>query len=381
MDLMERFVGVVDDIVAADPAYLADGGHLREFNQQMTRLLGVQIRSIGEFDQWDAGAADGAKNSADWISTEFKEPVKESRRRIKHARALRNLPIVAEALMEGKINEAHLDLFVAVHNSPIKDALTKDQELLVDQAATKNFGEFHQDLEYYKQSVDPEGAEANAAAQRDRRAVYLAPVSDGMHVGRISLDPISGTIVANELDRLESELFDADWAEAKARLGRDPRVDELSRTPAQRRADALVEMAVRSRTAPAGGRRPEPRFSVLIGYDKLHDHICELENGIVVTPGTVYEWLDRAYFERVVFQPNGRVEVSETARFFTGATRRAIEIRDRRCTHPFCNEPVERCQGDHIQEWSKDGKTTQENGQLLCSFHNRLRNQRPPPDD
>ncbi|MFZ0249420.1 MAG: HNH endonuclease signature motif containing protein, partial [Acidimicrobiales bacterium] len=31
---------------------------------------------------------------------------------------------------------------------------------------------------------------------------------------------------------------------------------------------------------------------------------------------------------------------------------------------------------DHIQTWADGGETTQDNGRLLCGFHNRLRNQR-----
>jgi hypothetical protein len=140
-------------------------------------------------------------------------------------------------------------------------------------------------------------------------------------------------------------------------------------------------MAIRSATAPADGRRPAPLISFFMGYEQMHGYICQTANGTVVTPGTIYEWLDRAYFERIIFEPKGRVDVSETARFFTGATRRALEVRDRRCTHPFCSEPIERCQGDHIKMASEGGPTTQENGRLLCAFHNRLRNQRPPPGD
>ena len=89
--------------------------------------------------------------------------------------------------------------------------------------------------------------------------------------------------------------------------------------------------------------------------------------------------------ERAVFAPGKRVECSVTARFFTGATRRAIELRDQVCQHPYCDRPVEQCQADHIVEYGAGGLTTQENGRLLCGFHNRQRNQRrherPPPDE
>ncbi len=80
-----------------------------------------------------------------------------------------------------------------------------------------------------------------------------------------------------------------------------------------------------------------------------------------------------------MFKPDRRVEVSATARLFTGATRRAIELRDRECTHPYCDRPACDCEVDHILPHAAGGLTVQENGRVLCAFHNRLRNQRPPP--
>ena len=211
--------------------------------------------------------------------------------------------------------------------------------------------------------------------------MYLVKSFHDVWLGRMVLDPISGSIVASELERLERRMFKADWAEANERLGRRPRLSELIRTPGQRRSDALVEMATRSRSEPADGRRPAPLFTVLVGWETLHGRICELSDGTVLAPGTLMPWLDGAYLERVVFGPDDRVDVSTTSRLFSGATRRAIEVRDRECTHPCCDVPGSRCQADHIQPWAEGGPTTQENGRLLCPSHNRSRNCRPPPDD
>ncbi len=111
----------------------------------------------------------------------------------------------------------------------------------------------------------------------------------------------------------------------------------------------------------------------------MHGRICELENGTVLAPSALTPWLDSAYFERAIFSLGNRVDVSVRARLFSGGTRRAIELRDRMCTHPHCYEPAESCQVDHIETWAEGGQTTQENGRLLCGFHNRLRNQRERP--
>ncbi|MGH9278895.1 MAG: HNH endonuclease signature motif containing protein, partial [Acidimicrobiales bacterium] len=66
-------------------------------------------------------------------------------------------------------------------------------------------------------------------------------------------------------------------------------------------------------------------------------------------------------------------------RFFDGATRRAIEVRDRECYSFFCEAPAQHCEVDHVQPWSAGGLTTQQNGRLACGYHNRWRNHRRGP--
>ena len=260
--------------------------------------------------------------------------------------------------------------------------MDRDEEMLVSQAKELGFEDFSRVLAYWKQLADPDGAEASQEEKKASRDVFLTSSISDMWLGQITLDPINGAIVANELNRLEHDLFEADCAQAKERLGRTARIDELARTSGQRRADALVEMATRSRTAPAEGIRPAPLFSVFVSYEALHGRICELENGTVLPPSALAPWMDSAYFERALFTLGNRVDVSVRARLFTGGTRRAIELRDRMCTPPHCYEPAESCQVDHIQTYAAGGETTQENGRLLCGFHNRLRNrERPPPGD
>jgi len=174
-------------------------------------------------------------------------------------------------------------------------------------------------------------------------------------------DPVNGAIVAEALRRIEDELFDADWAESRARLGEAATVTDLGRTPAQRRADAVVEMARRAGAVPADGRRPEPLFSVLVGYETFVGMICELDNGTVASPGSLRPWLDEAWVERVVFDgPSRVVDVGVTRRLFSGATRRAVQLRDRQCFHPMCDEPASHCDVDHVQPWAAGGPTTQE---------------------
>src|SRR3546814_20654509 len=95
-----------------------------------------------------------------------------------------------------------------------------------------------------------------------------------MCFGRITLDPVRGTIFNETLAMIDRELFEIDWAQAKDHLGRKPTLDDLPRTPAQRRADALTEMATRARTAPRGGSRPAPQFTAVMDYEPLTVTVC-----------------------------------------------------------------------------------------------------------
>ena len=143
-------------------------------------------------------------------------------------------------------------------------------------------------------------------------------------------------------------------------------------------------MAIRSRCTHPGGLRPRPLITILTGHESFA-RICELADGTVLAPGQVVPLLSEAEIERVVFDGPDRVISVSRRRRFTGALRRAIEVRDRRCQHPSgCDEPADRCDVDHIQPYTDGGPTTLDNGRLSCWPHNRhhhLRNAHPPERD
>jgi hypothetical protein len=382
---LEVFAEALDALVASGAANYGNGASIEELHRHLSRLESFVTEATAAFEVGEEWAADGAKTPAAWIATRCRVPRSAARRRVRLGRALRHLPECADAWRAGAIGVDQARAIAAARRHRTESSMARDEGMLVAQASDMGFEDFYRALTYWKQLADPEGADAADEDRKASRHVFLESSFTGMWLGQMTLDPVSGSIVAGELNRLEHDLFEADCTEAKERLGRTARIDELTRTSAQRRADALVEMATRSRSAPADGIRPAPLFSVFVGYETLHGRICELENGTVLSPSALTPWMDSAYFERATFSLGNRVDVSVRARLFSGGTRRAIELRDRICTHPYCYEPAEGCQADHIETYAQGGPTTQENGRLLCGFHNRLRNQghqqrqRPPP--
>jgi Domain of unknown function (DUF222) len=353
-----------------------------EMQRLRSRLEATEARVLARWDADRVWQSSGAKTGAAWLSCQQRIPIQTARQRIRHARALRTLPEVEAAWSAGEIDRTHLITMLGVRTPRTKGAFETDHKTLLDSARTKGFADFKRHCDMWEATVDPDGAEQGAESDRAAREVHLSQSFGGMWFGRTTLDPVSGEIVHGTLAAIERELFDADWAEARERLGRDPMVMELQRTPAQRRADALVEMAIRARTAPPGGRRPAPLFTVLVDYDTFAGPILELFNRTGLTPGTAARWLTEAYVERIVFDgPSRVIDVGAKRRFFRGALRRAIEVRDRTCFHPMCDEVPDRPEIDHIHEASKGGESTQTNGRLGCGFHNRWRNLHPDHHD
>jgi hypothetical protein len=82
------------------------------------------------------------------------------------------------------------------------------------------------------------------------------------------LTPLGGAEWLAELERLEQQMFEADWEEARGRLGEKATESDLRRTPSQRRHDAMVEMARRS--AAGTGDGPAPRGRVVLNLHMDH---------------------------------------------------------------------------------------------------------------
>ena len=383
--LLDRAATVLSELAAFDLDAVTDS-ELSEATPRFQRLRGgldvAEARVLARWDAQGGWRASGAKSASAWLQWKLHLSPEVAGQRMRHARAVRTLPAVEQAWAAGEIDRGHLVTLLGARNPRTAAAFDEGHEVLLDAARTRSFTAFKSACDRFKQAADPDGAERSAEEDRAAREVHLAQSIHGMWFGSMTLDPITGEIVGGTLRMIEQELFDADRAAAKERLGRDPMVFELDRTPAQRRADALAEMAVRARTAPAGGRRPAPLFTVVVDYDTFAGPVLELFNRTVITPGTAARCLTEADVERVVFDgPSRVIDVGAQRRFFTGATRRAVEVRDRTCYHETCDEPPQRPQIDHIQEASKGGRTTQHNGRLACAFHNRWRSSRPDGDD
>jgi hypothetical protein len=376
-ELLDRLTAAVDRVCAADPTAMADGEAIEALHRQLERLDAATTRATAAFDAGRSWEVAGARSAAAWISARCHLPVETARRRVRLGRRLRHLALVEGAWVAGEIGHAHVEALAAARTPSTTEAFARDEGTLVDLARRLSFRHFAKALCYWRQRADADGVEDDAAAQRADRRLHLSQSIDGLWYLDGCLDPISGAVVANGIKQIEARLFNQDWIEAKTRLGDVVVATDLLRTPAQRRADALVEMVRRAGAVPADARLPAPLFTVLVGYETFAGRVCELADGTAVTPGSLLPWLKEALVERVVFDgPNRVTNVGVRRRLFAGATRRAVQVRDRECFHEFCDLPADDGEVDHIEPYAAGGLTTDSNGRAACRYHNRRRHRR-----
>jgi hypothetical protein len=367
----------VDALCAEDPAVLSDPESIKDLHRLLARVEAAATRATAAFDASRAWEDDNARSAASWLAIATHIPKAAARRRVRLGRALRQMELVEDAWLSGDISDAQVGLLARARTSRRAETFARDEALLVSHATSLRFGQFERALAYWCYRADPEGTESEAQDDYDARELHLSDGLRGTKLLNGSFDPIGGDILAGELGRIEQELFDADWAEARERVGPDVCAADLRRTPAQRRADALVAMAQRSGAKPESARMPEPLFNVLVDYETFAGPICELASGVAVTPGSLLRYLDEAWLERVVFgSPSRVIDIGRRRRLFTGALRRAIQVRDRECFEEFCDVPADDCQIDHIEPYGAGGFTTQDNGRAACGPHNRNRHRR-----
>ena len=221
---------------------------------------------LGAFDATGQHRVEGHPSAATWLAAK----TKANPRRVKHqttvARALREMPLTEAAFAAGRIGAEHVAVLVRARTRDVVAEFAAAEAQLVEAAETKDFDEFDLVVRDWRSFVQPDKSETRARDAEERREGHASRTFDGLVRLDAWLDPLGGTEFLDELGRVEQELFDADWAEARARVGDHATQRDLRRTAAQRRADALVEMARRSRAHGRTAGGPRWTLNLMMGW-------------------------------------------------------------------------------------------------------------------
>lgn len=378
MDLLERLEHDTAALSTIDVDTLSDAElHAVTVGSQRARdrLAAAAAPVVARWDSRVVWADNGARTAGTRLAVETASAKRTANDVVRRARALQAMPVTLAAAQAGELSIDVVDLLIAANTPARRQVFAELEADLIDVLRGQRYRLAARSVRYWCDKADGLLGLDGERAERDRERARLraSETFEGSVVVTGQLDPVGGAIVTAELDRLIADLAAADAANGS------------ERSLAQLRAAAFVEMAKRSAAMPGDARFSRPLFSVVMGDDRFRE-VCELANGTVITPAHLLPFLTDAMFETVLFDGPRTVVSVSNKRLFTGALRRAIELRDGYCQHPSgCDEPAELCDVDHIIPASQGGPTSQFNGRLECKVHNRNPNRhdhgaRPFPD-
>ena len=214
--------------------------------EQLDRRLGaLRAQLLTSIEAGRLWALDGQRTFAAWVRERTDSTPGAASRQVRTSRALRDyLPLIHEALAGGTISQEHVAVLVreGLGTDRLRAQLA-DPELgeafLVEQAQAMNAGSFTKVVKAWAFTVDPEAADRAWRDADATEAFTLSPTIDGFHLAGW-LGTVAGQAVQQAL---------------QAHMGRKGKDDE--RSPAQRRAAALVSLAHQS--LDAGLQQPHAR--------------------------------------------------------------------------------------------------------------------------
>ena len=347
----EDLTGVPDAVLSAD---------LVEIERQQARLSAQWLRRLAAFHRRGAAQSDGL-STASWLRTRCRlAPAAASERLRVSGRLTDDLPETAAALAAGDISYAHARVLTRAIDGVAAAAVAEAEPLLVDTAHRLTPAELGYAAAHWRHVISPDLALADAARLHARRRLFVSATLSGAVAIDGMLDPEGGSTVLAALTPLAQPLPDD------------------QRTPAQRRADALVELCRRTLddgNLPAqAAERPHVTVTVELATLLAQPGVpaAELDWTGPVPGETARRLACDAGIARVVTDgPSEVLDVGRRTRTVPPAIRRALVIRDRGCVYPGCDRPPPWTDAHHIVHWADGGPTSLANLALLCRTHHR----------
>ena len=334
------------------------------------RLDGIWTRVVGELQVRGQGrVTDGDQTMATpaWVRDTTRLSGTKAGQTVRTSVALRELPLVAEAIIDGTLTIAHGGVLALLVGRIEPQALLDSQAALIDVARRTDPDSLRIYVRHLIATWCPPELERQEANAIDGRFLQITRQHNGRTRGVFELPDADAEVLLTVLEPL-------------ARRGGF----EDQRTAGQRRADALVDvfgLALRSSDLPdAGGHRP--LLTYVIGTDPRPDRFTldpdqpagqHCPSAPWTGPATSAT-LDRLLCDaRVAALHLGAdsqiVSLTSTTGQITAAQRRAVAARDRCCTAKGCTRPPAFCDVHHLLARADGGDTDVHNLVLLCRRH------------
>jgi hypothetical protein len=398
---------VVDRLAAEDLDALPDAQAAQRvlvLRGLIERLEGVWLRELAGVDGRGAAGTDHGvpvASTAGWLRARTRMGLPDAHQRVRVARALHRGPLggTAQALATGELSYPHAAALTRSTQALPAATVAQAEPVLLEAARRLDPPRLRKVVGHLGEVADPDAADTRVQRQHDRRGLWVAPTFEGMVAVDGLLDPEAGETLLTALEPLAR-----------------PSTADDDRTAAQRRADALTELARRQleggRLPQSGGVRPQVTVTVDLASLLGQPGLPSAEGGWVgpLPAETARRLACDAAVTRVLVTRHHRddhhaageasdnsgadddlaarlraamtllppalggarpepLEVGRATRVVAPAQRTALTVRDGGCRFPGCDRPVAWCDAHHLRHWLHGGPTDLQNLVLLCRGH------------
>ncbi|WNB86744.1 DUF222 domain-containing protein [Cellulomonas sp. ATA003] len=398
----------------------------RRLAELTSRAAVAKVRLLPVIDDDGVWALSGARSFPVWLSHDHRLSVAAARVQVRLGRTLRDhLPGTAAAAAAGEVTveQAQVIASLAPTSDQRREVLADPEQvcneaLIVDRAQRLSVDETRVFVRHWAAYADPDADDRGYVASCDRERLDIARLGDGYR--------LEGLLTVEHGQALKAAL---------AAVTPVPAADDNRPSTQRRaHALGDLAQVVLDNGLAGTGRAVRPQVTVLVDYPTLAALVAAgdakprqgslldsdmtgddgddgdggrsgdggercsegpirtapmlstaMLTGQTLAGGPQYEdrtpcprtVLDRiacdSGLNRILFGPDSEVlDVGRTERTFTRARRAAIIARDKHCQYPTCTAPPIICQAHHVEQWARDGgKTSVDNGILLCAFHHR----------
>jgi hypothetical protein len=366
-DALTTLLAAVDAFSGSTATTRHSGSELAE---RLVRLRhGIDLLEVAfavdaaAFAATDAYDVFGSVSPIDWVRHNCHLSGNAAARAVNLGERMPELPRSVNALHEGEIGVAHLQMIAsnarAIRGHVGLEEVDFDEGPLLKLALEHSVGAFSFDCTHARHAADAAAvldAHVDAVA---RRRFDLIPCESEMVAVNGYFDPVGKALFQTVLVPL-----------AKADGPNDPRL--LPR----RMADALIEVLQHALDTgvipPTVSQRPHvvltASVETVMGLEGAPGG--DLEFGGVVPAATVQRLACDASIRRVLLGPKSEpIDVGQKLRVPAGATRDALRRRDGGCVWPDCIRPASMTIAHHLVHWAHGGATDMDNLVLLCHRH------------
>src|SRR2546422_6417545 len=315
------------------------GDDIKALERISNRCQAESMRRLRRFDKDQGFAASGALTTGAWLRWQCRLTGGVAKHRVILARRLPELPQTSNAYAQGAISYSHASLIAITAEHCGQRWEDNAESILVKAARELDPYQLKKACIRMRHYLEPQGVLKEGNEVHENRRLFLSQTMDGVFYIDGQLDAEGGATLQTALDAL---------------MGPPAADDE--RTPPQRRADALVEVARRQLD---GGRLPvvagqKPHLTVNVDLATLakqpHSPAAELDWAQPIPAETARRLACDCSLTPILHGAEShQVESGPTTRVIPPAMRRALNARDKGCRFPGCDMPAAWCDGHHLK--------------------------------